>query len=53
MNEKLNEKKCLPCEGGVDPIDEKSANNLLDKLDEKYEDILVREDKALYDAKKT
>ena len=25
----------------------------LDKLDERYEDILVREDKALYDAKKT
>tara|TARA_Y100000816_G_C25953985_1_gene497731 strand:- start:116 stop:457 length:342 start_codon:yes stop_codon:yes gene_type:complete len=32
MNDKLNEKKCLPCEGGVDPIDVKSATKLLKKL---------------------
>ena len=32
MNEDLREKKCLPCEGGVDPINEELAKKLLAKL---------------------
>ena len=30
----LKDKKCLPCEGGVDPIDKKDAEQLL--LEVKY-----------------
>ena len=29
----LTNKKCLPCEGGIDAIDKKQANYLIKKLD--------------------
>ena len=32
MTDKLKDKKCLPCEGGVDPINKKDAMQLLTKL---------------------
>ena len=31
--DKLEERKCLPCEGGLKPLSREKSNNLLDKLD--------------------
>lgn len=32
----LDKKKCLPCEGGLDPLDKNSAQSLLKKLNENW-----------------
>ena len=32
MTDMLKDKKCLPCEGGVDPINKKDAKQLLTNL---------------------
>lgn len=33
----LKEKKCVPCEGGIDPFTEKEINEIKDKIDKKWE----------------
>ncbi|ANB03869.1 4a-hydroxytetrahydrobiopterin dehydratase [Ectothiorhodospira sp. BSL-9] len=32
MNESLSQKQCVPCEGGVAPLDEKAAKGMMEKL---------------------
>ena len=31
---KLNERKCIPCEGGLEPLDLEECKELLNKLDD-------------------
>ena len=32
----LDKKKCVPCEGGLDPLSKKEAGKLLSKLDSEW-----------------
>ena len=32
MNESLSQKQCVPCEGGVAPLDESAAKGMMEKL---------------------
>lgn len=42
----LSNKKCLPCEGGIDSIDKKQAIQLIKKLDKGWE--LTNDSKKIY-----
>ena len=45
-NQNLSQKKCVPCEGGLDPLNKKQSSDFLKQLNDQWQ--LTKDNKKIY-----